>query len=170
MDREAWHAAIHRVAKSRTRLSNWAELNWIPYRATWVAQWIKNLPAIQETQVWSLGQEDPLEEGMAPHSSILAWRSPEREELSRLQSTGSQRVRHDWSDWACMHIAPNTEGRHLAATSPGAVWVYIHSACVCNSLWEASNLDVSLVEVPGVLRGNKKLNQLLFRCLQTPWA
>ena len=53
---------------------------------------VKNLPATQETQVQSLAQEDPLEEGMATHSSILAWRIPWAEEPGRLQSMGSQRV------------------------------------------------------------------------------
>ena len=50
------------------------------YSASLVAQTIKNLPAVQETQVSSLGQEDPLEKGMATHSSILAWRIPGTEE------------------------------------------------------------------------------------------
>ena len=63
---------------------------------------VKNLPAIQKTQevlwVQSLGQEDPLEEGMATHSSILAWRIPWTEEPGRLQSMGLHRVGHDWSD------------------------------------------------------------------------
>ena len=57
---------------------------------------IKNLPAIQETQVQSLGQEDLLEKGMATHSSILAWRIPWTEEHHGLQSMGLQRIRHDW--------------------------------------------------------------------------
>ena len=57
-----------------------------------MAQTVKNLPAVQETQVRPLGQEDPLEKGMATHSSILTWRIPWREELGRLQSTGPQRV------------------------------------------------------------------------------
>ena len=52
---------------------------------------------MQETWVWSLGQGDPLEEEMATHSSILAWRIPWAEELGGLQSMGSQRVRHDWA-------------------------------------------------------------------------
>ena len=56
---------------------------------------VKNLPAMQETLVQSLGQEDPLEKGMATHSSILAWRIPWTEEHSGLQSMGLQRVRHD---------------------------------------------------------------------------
>ena len=56
---------------------------------------VKNLPAMQENRVWSLGQEDPLEKGMATHSSILPWRIPWTEEPDGLQSTGSQRVGHD---------------------------------------------------------------------------
>ena len=60
-----------------------------------MAQTVKNLPAGQETQVQSLGWEDPLEEGMAIHSSFLAWRIPWTEEPGGLQSMGSQRVRHD---------------------------------------------------------------------------
>ena len=55
-----------------------------------MAQAVKNLPAMQETQVRSLGQEGPLEKGMATHSSILAWRIPWREEPGGLQSRGSQ--------------------------------------------------------------------------------
>ena len=60
-----------------------------------MAQWVKKPPAMQEmqeTQVQSLGREDSLQEGMAVHSSILAWRIPRTEEPGRVQSTGSQRV------------------------------------------------------------------------------
>ena len=57
-----------------------------------VTQMVKNSPAMQETLVRSLGQEDPLEKGMATHSSILAWRIPWMEEPDRLQSMGSPRV------------------------------------------------------------------------------
>ena len=56
---------------------------------------VKNLPAVQETRVQSLGQEDPLEKGMATQSSILAWRIPWTEEPSGLQSMGSQRIGHN---------------------------------------------------------------------------
>ena len=59
-------------------------------------QRVKNPPAMQETHVQSLAQEDPLEKGMATHSSILAWEIPWTEELGRLQSMGLQRVGHDW--------------------------------------------------------------------------
>ena len=60
-----------------------------------MAQTVKNLPAMQDTWVHSVGQEDPLEKGMATHSSVLAWRIPWAEEPGKLQSTWSQRVRHD---------------------------------------------------------------------------
>ena len=60
-----------------------------------VAQAVKNLPAMQETRVQSLGREDPLEKGTATHSSILAWEIPWTEEPGGLQSVGSQRVRQD---------------------------------------------------------------------------
>ena len=60
-----------------------------------VTQMVKNLPAMRETWVPSLGREDPLEKEMVTHSSILAWRIPWMEKPGRLQSTGSQRVGHD---------------------------------------------------------------------------
>ena len=60
-----------------------------------MAQMVKNLPVMQETQVRFLDWEDPLEEGMATHSGILAWRIPWTEEPGGLQSVGSQRVGHD---------------------------------------------------------------------------
>ena len=82
MDREAWQPVVHGVAKSQTRLKR---LNMHAL----VAQMVKNLPAVQETRVLFLGLEDPLEEKMAAHSSILAWKIPWREEPGGLQSTGS---------------------------------------------------------------------------------
>ena len=60
-----------------------------------VVQMIKTVPAMWETQVQSLGWEDPLENGMATHSNILAWRIPWAEVPGGLQSMGLQRVRHD---------------------------------------------------------------------------
>ena len=62
-----------------------------------LAQTVKNLPAMRETWVWYLGQEDPLEKGMSTHSSILAWRIPCTEETGRLQSIGLQKVVHHWA-------------------------------------------------------------------------
>ena len=61
-----------------------------------MAQMVKNPPAMQETQVLSLGQEDPLEKGTATHSSILAWEIPWTEEPGGLQSMGSQ----SWTQWS----------------------------------------------------------------------
>ena len=62
-----------------------------------MTQKVKNLLEMQDTQVWSLGWEDPLEKGMATHSSILAWRIPWTEEPGGLQSMGLQRIGHDWT-------------------------------------------------------------------------
>ena len=67
----------------------------IPSWASLVAQMVKNLPVMQETWVQSLGQKDPLEKGMATHSSILAWRIPWTEEPGGPQFMGLQRVGHD---------------------------------------------------------------------------
>ena len=71
----------------------------IPYSiwASLVAQMVKNLSAMQEPWVWSLGWKDPLEKEMATHSNILAWRIPWTEESGGLWSMGSQRIRHDWA-------------------------------------------------------------------------
>ena len=80
---------------------------------------VKNPLAVQETQVRSLGHEEPLEKGMATHFSILAWEIPWTEEAGGLQSTGSQRLGHDW--------VTNTQSRHtsssLAASKP---WDFNH--------------------------------------------
>ena len=63
--------------------------------ASLMAQMVKNLPAMWETWVLSMGQEDPLEKGIATHSRILAWRIPWTEEPGGLRAMGSQRVGHD---------------------------------------------------------------------------
>ena len=71
-DREAWWATVHKVAKSLTLLSDLTFTFWAPL----IIQFVKNPPAMQESQVRFLGWEDPLEKGRATHSSILAWRIP----------------------------------------------------------------------------------------------
>ena len=68
----------------------------LTYGTFLVALTVKNLPAMLETQVRSLGQEDPLEKEMAARSSILAWRIPGTEETGGLQTIGLQRLREDW--------------------------------------------------------------------------
>ena len=68
---------------------------FFPLRVPLIAQRVKNLLAMQETQVRSLGQKDPLEKETTAHSSILAWRIPSTEKPGGLQSIGLQRVRHD---------------------------------------------------------------------------
>ena len=71
-----------------------SDISYFQLFASLVAQTVKCLPAMWETWVRSLGQEDPLEKEMATHSSTLAWKIPWTEEPGRLQSMGSQRVRH----------------------------------------------------------------------------
>ena len=70
-----------------------------------VAQTVKHLPAMQETQLQSLGQKDPLEKEMATHSSILAWRIPWTKKPGRLQSMGLQRVGHNWVTLVSLFIS-----------------------------------------------------------------
>ena len=78
-----------------------------PLQYSWdspVAQMVKSLPVMRETWIWSLGWEDPLEEGMATYSSILPGESPWTGEPGRLQSMGLHRVRHNWHDLACTSL------------------------------------------------------------------
>ena len=88
----AWYQSLNFETFPFTLMSRLLVAVWIfP-----VAQTVKNLPAMQETWIRSLGQKDPLEKGMTIHSSTLAWRIPWTEEPGRPQSMWSQRVRHDW--------------------------------------------------------------------------
>ena len=82
-------------------LSSWAILLTLTLSTSLVAQLVKNPCVMQETPVQSLVWDDPLEEGLTTHSSILAWRIPWIEEPSGLQSMGLQTVRHNWSNLAC---------------------------------------------------------------------
>ena len=81
-----------------------------------LAQLVKNLPAMQEIQVQSLGQEDPLEKETATHSSILPWRIPGTEAPGRLQSTGLHKVGHDWARSTAQHIKQITNENLLYGT------------------------------------------------------
>ena len=78
----------------------------LDYGASLMSQTVKNLPAIQETWVQSLGREDPLEKEMATHSSIFAWRIPWTEEPDGLEYMRSQRVRNNWSALTCTYACP----------------------------------------------------------------
>ena len=115
-DGGAWWAAIYGAAQSRTRLrwlssSNHAKGFPGPQR-------LKRMPAMWETWVRSLGWEDPLEKEMATHSSILAWRIPWMEEPGGLQSTGSQRVRHDW----VTSLSTMLKGQHVQRPCGGRMF------------------------------------------------
>ena len=89
--------------------------------ASLVAQRLKCLPGMQETQVRSLGREDPLEKEMATHSCTLAWRIPWREEPGGLQSMGLQRVGHDWAN--SLHFTS------ALSTMPKPLTVWIITNC-----------------------------------------
>ena len=89
---------------STTYKDHYLSVSWmylIPFptsgRASLIAQTVKHPSAIQDTQLLSKGREDPLEKEMETHSSILTWRIPWTEKPGGLQSTGSQRARHDWA-------------------------------------------------------------------------
>ena len=84
-------------------------LEW-PKGASLVVQRLKHLPAMSKTWVRFLVREDPLEKEMATHSSILAWRIPWREEPGRLQSTGSQRVGHNWATSLSLSLSKGKSG------------------------------------------------------------
>ena len=91
---------LQQIQKSQRSTPLWSylfnKLGFIVFIwASLIAQSVKNLPAVQETQVQSLGWEDPLEKEMTTHSSILAWKISWTEEPGGLQSMGSQRVGHD---------------------------------------------------------------------------
>ena len=87
-------ASYHCPKLSRTRNPTYDQLSRV-FQMT--QKMVKSLPAMRETRVRSLSQEDPLEKEIATHSSILAWRIPQTGEPDRLQSMGSQGVRHEWA-------------------------------------------------------------------------
>ena len=96
MDGGAWWAAVYGVAQSQTRLKRLSSSSSIGMlKLKTVARTVKNLPAMLETHIRFLGQKDLLEKGMATHSSIPAWRIPQKKEPGTLQSLRLQRVRHN---------------------------------------------------------------------------
>ena len=109
------------------------------YPYTCMAQAVKNLPAIQETQVQILGQEAPLEEEMATHSSMLAWKIPWTEEPGGLYSMELQRVRHNWMTNTHLHMIPYST---LTYYSMGLIYClhifFFFHLSVCYSDWVVS--------------------------------
>ena len=131
----------HGVAKSPTRLNNFQFISF-HFWASLVAQTVKNLPAMRETGVQSLGLEDPLEEGMATHSSILAWRIP--------------MDRGPW--WATVHeVAKESDTTEQLSTQPGqkcrAKIPSLRSLQLWNSLslWNCIFKKICLWEVDSLL-------------------
>ena len=129
-----------------------------------VAQTVKNLPAVQKTQVWSLGQADPPETGMATHSSILAWRILWIDEPGR--SIVSQRVRHDWVTNTFTFTAWKT--RFLKLFSPQGLprWLSVkESACQCRRHQRYLH-PRGLILGRGRSHGGGNGNSLQYSCLE----
>ena len=121
MDRGALWATVHGVAKSWTRLSKCTHTQRCFQKALkhlmntfLVVQTVKNLSAMQETQVWSMSWEDPLEKWMVAHSSILAWRILWTEEPGGLLSMGLQRFGHEWTTNTFTFIPSFNKNRNKA--------------------------------------------------------
>ena len=93
---------------------------FLPWHRFMVAQMVKRLRAMQETQVQSLGWENPLEKEMATHSSILAWRIPQTEEPGGLQPIASQRVGHDWATSLSLSFCVEKTRKDAVSTRQGS--------------------------------------------------
>ena len=103
-----------------------------------MAQMVKNPPTMQKTWVQSLGQEDPLEKGMAIHSSILAWKTQWTEEPGGLRSTGSQRVRYELVTNSTK-TPKHSPGPTVISTAPASIQpVFFENCCICRCILDAS--------------------------------
>ena len=113
---------------------------------------VKNRPAMQETQVQSLGPEDPLEKAMASHSNILAWRIPWTEEPGRLQSMGLQRARRNWvTTRLTLAVHMGEMGKWEGETGWGRVLLETYKQNIVVKMWE--RLD-NFISSP-IIRGFK---------------
>ena len=119
-----------------------------------MAQRLKRLPGIQETQVRYLGREDPQEKEMATHSSALAWRIPWREETGRLQSMGSQRVGHDGATslhFTSFSIKEKKNQEHFQISGQGCVGVVLpfteigKKICAQRAVSRVTNSDMDML-------------------------
>ena len=134
---------------------------------------VKNLSAMPETRVWSLGREDPLKKEMAVHSSVLAWRIPPTEEPERLQSTGMWKVGHDWES----NTLTLTDTQHADMYS--RLLLFLHELqCLQASLvaqpgklLSACNEgDLGSIPASGRCPGEGNGNLLQYSCLKIPWT
>ena len=104
--REAWSNRINIIKLIYWSLMFEREFPLVEMQLNYLHRWLSDKKSSRQWRrhwVWSVGQEDPLEQEMATHSSILAWKIPQTEEPGRLQSMGSQRVGHDWvTEHACI--------------------------------------------------------------------
>ena len=114
-----------------------------------MAQTVKNPPAMQETCVLSLGQEDPLEKAMATYPSTLAWRITQTKEPGKLQSRGLQRVRHNWATKHMLHGHTHTHTRHskqscllFAAESTSNGYIDFHQSTGLGSFMWCSKTQI----------------------------
>ena len=109
---------------------------------------------MEETQVWSLGQENPLEKGMATHCSILAWRIPCTEEPDGLQPLGLQRVGHDWA-WAQSQLQMCSVSVWSRTEIPWstASWLMMHLQCVLQINYSLACHPAGLPSGPSNLHG-----------------
>ena len=131
-------------------------------------KWQRILLPMQEMRVWSLGQEEPLEEEMTTHSSILAWKIPCTEEPGGLQSRGSQRVRHNWACacacarmHTCTHTHTHTQTHTYTHSSLPASFVVPHR------MWDPSSLTRAQICVSCI--GRQSLNHSTAREVHDPW-
>ena len=145
----------------------------------------KNLPAMQEIQVWFLGREDPLEKGIATHSSIFAWRIPWTEESGEFQSIESHRVGHDWSDlartinnkrmshisqffqtaledWACWLLWPEMCPSHFDVHSGKQTMIVIPGEC--------STVSYSLLRLMKLEKQRLRKQTAIPKCLTNFWS
>ena len=122
----------------------WLSKYFHAFWASLVAQTVKNLPAMWEDWVQPLGWEDPLEDSRATHSSILAWGFPWTEEHSRLQSMGSQRIRHSWATKQSTYNFSSWLPSQDTGNHPG---IGLPFSTVCMCIWMCAYVQFSLYHI-----------------------